>query len=73
MKFRGFFFQLFSSRYVCVITFINYVAKIRGLFVQIFVHSVPKIMRAVWKTGRVSVCRLEENMYFIGPWMCKCN
>jgi len=56
-----------------MVTFINYMAKISGSFVQIFVRCVPKIMRAVSKTVGVSVCRLEENMYFIGPWMCKCN
>jgi hypothetical protein len=65
MKYNRNFFQLFSSGYVRIVTFVNYVAKIRGLFVQIFVHSVPKMMRAVSKTGGVSVFRLEENMYFI--------
>jgi hypothetical protein len=57
-------FHLFSIRYVRVVTFINYMAKIRGSFVQIFVHSVPKIMRTVSKTGGVSVFRLEENVFY---------
>lgn len=58
------FCQLFSSRYVRMVTFINYMEKIRGSFVQIFVHSVSKIMRAVSKTGCVSVFRLEENVFY---------
>jgi hypothetical protein len=41
------------------------VAEIRGSFVQILAHSVPKMIRAVSKTGGVSVFRLEENVYFI--------
>jgi len=56
-----------------MITFINYMVKIRGSLMQIFVHCVPKLMRAVSKAGGVSVCRLEKNIYFNGPWMCKCN
>jgi hypothetical protein len=58
------FFELFSSRYVRMVTFINYMEKIRGSFMQIFVHSVPKIMRGVSNTGCVSDFRLEQNVFY---------